>query len=401
MEVDEQTIDKFAEKFSEKADPIIKENVQEVVGKEVADQVEDKVKELRWQRENFGKDLTGLNKSEKKQFAEDLKAVFNGQSEKAAILESSDQAGGYVVPSEVFEGILRISATAGHVARDARQFDMSSNELDIPTYSGSDLLGTYVGEDQDGTGSSDVPFDDSKLQAKKWMVILRMSNDMVNDAAVDLTDWLLSLVGEGRAARLDKEGFQGGTYAGSPFVGVLGSDDVTTYNLGGSDTSGSTSIADFDPVVDGSDITAQVETSIAGRCAWFFNRTAWAKIRQSVDSQNSPIININDGSVITNQSRNGITPVGSMWNYPVYTTDYLPGIDEDGADTKFGVFGSLRDGLMVGNRSDSMMVMESREGTVDGKNLLEADQRALRFTDRHAVSIGLPSALVEIETSSS
>lgn len=399
MELDEQTINKLSDRFEKKVDEALKDNVEDVVGEKIANNVERHVKKLRMQREFYGKDLTGLDKEQKEALTHDIKAVFN-PSEKAAMLESDDSAGGYLVPSEVFAGIQRIAATAGHVMRDSRQFEIGSNELDVPTYTGSELLGSFVGEDSEGS-ESDVTFDDAKLHVKKWMVILRMSNDLINDSNVDLADWLLSLVGEGLSARMDKEGFQGGTYAGSPFVGIFGSSDVTTYNLGGSDTSGNTSFSDFDPVVDGTDIPAQVKTSVLPNAAWYFHRTVWAKIKQATDSNDSPVLNINGGALLQSQNREGLSPVGMLDGYPVYTSDYLPDNGSSDSDTKFGIFGSLREALYVGQKADSMRVMESQESDVGGRNLFKSDQRALRFTHRWATSIGLPSAAVAIETSSS
>jgi len=239
------------------------------------------------------------------------------------------------------------------------------------------------------------------LDTEKWMVLIRMSNDMLADAAVDLADWLMNLVGEGRAARLDKEGFQGGTFSGSPFVGLLGSDEVTTYNLGGGNSSGSTAVSDFDPITDGAEITAQVETSVAQDAAFYFHRTTWAEILKATDDNNSPIVGINEGAVLQNQPRQGIQPSGVLQGYPVYTTDYLPAKTDVSNDDKFGVFGNLSKALLVGNRTDSMSVMEADQGSVGGRNLIESDQRALRFTDRHAVSVGLPAAAVAIETANS
>ena len=214
-------------------DDALEKNIAEIAGKEVSQQIKSIVAKMRLDRATFGKDASGLSDETKLAFATDLKALAKGTlgfSQKAALLESTDDAGGYLVPAEVYEGIMRVAASAGIVARDAMSFTMGSDELNIPRYQGSDLTGQYLGEDVEGTEST-VTFTDAKLLAKTWMVILRVGNTLISDSKVNIVDWLIALVAEGLAVRLDQEGFKGGTFAGSPFVGFLLSSDVTVYSM--------------------------------------------------------------------------------------------------------------------------------------------------------------------------
>jgi hypothetical protein len=55
---------------------------------------------------------------------------------------------------------------------------------------------------------------------------------MLSNTSVNLTDWLIGLIAEGLAVKLDKEGFKGGTFAGSPFVGLLGSSESDYFHYG-------------------------------------------------------------------------------------------------------------------------------------------------------------------------
>lgn len=379
-------------------DEAIEKNIAEVAGKEVSAQVKSIVAKMRVERSVFGSDSSGLTDEVKLAFAQDLKALVNGKLQngvvKAAILENADEAGGYLVPQELYDGIMRVAASAGIIARDAMKFPMGSDSLDVPRYTGSDLTGEYVGEDSDGSEST-VTFGDAKLLAKTWMVILRVGNTLIADAKVGIVDWLIALVAEGLAVRMDKEGFKGGTFAGSPFVGLMASTDVTVFTL----PTGHDTFAEFD-MDDASDMIAQLPESLLGDAAFYFNRTVWAKIRQKKDTAGSYVMGSNGGMIATNVKKEGIQPAGSLWGFPVYTTDQLPANSATAVSTKFCVFGNLGRGLFIGEKG-TLEVAQSDSASVGSNNVFTKNQRAIRFIHRHAITVGLPSAIVIGKTAAS
>ena len=379
-------------------DQSIKDNLGDVVSAQVSETVKGIVSKMRVDRALYGSDASGISDEQKLALAEDFKNIangklFNGQA-KAAILSSSDEAGGYLIPTELYNGILRVAASAGIVARDAMRMPMGTTSMDVPRYTGADLEGSYVGEDTEGTEST-VTFGDAKLVAKTWMVLIRVSNTMLNNTSVNLTDWLIGLIAEGLSVKLDKEGFKGGTFAGSPFVGLLGSTDVTVYTL----PTGHDTFAEFD-MDDASDVIAQMPESLLNGAAFYFNRTVWAKIRQKKDTAGAYVVGANGGIVAMNFKKEGIQPAGEMWNFPVFTTDQLPTNAQTAVSTKFGVFANLAKALIIGDRG-SMTVAQSDSATVGGKNVFAANQKAIRVTHDHAIAIGLPTAAVVIKTSAS
>ena len=86
-------------------DEAIANNIAEIAGKEVSAQVKTIVAKMRLDREVYGRDASGLSDEAKLAFATDLKALANGTLDsgksKAAILESTDAGGGYLVPTEL------------------------------------------------------------------------------------------------------------------------------------------------------------------------------------------------------------------------------------------------------------------------------------------------------------
>lgn len=377
--------------FREVVDEALEKSISEVIAPEAAKAVKAHVEKMRESRELGGKDFSGVDDEQKIAFVKDLKQIARG--EKAALLENNDSTGGYLVPSEVYAGIKRIAETVGLVARDATFFPMSSDQLDVPRYTGAALQGEYIGEDEVATETS-VSFEDARLLTKTWILVIRLGNTLINDANVDVADWLMGLAAEGMAYRLDREGFTGGTFAGSPYVGLLGSADVTVHTL----AAGSTSFDDFG-IVEASDAIGAMPTASLNEAAFYFNRTVWAKIRSRSTSglfefgQYQPML-------ATLRRENGIQPVGEILGYPVYTTDVLPAFSTTAVSTKFGVFANLRQSLYIGDRGP-MEVAKSDSATVGGKNLFLANQVAIRFLHRHAIAIGLPSAAVVIKTNAS
>lgn len=378
--------------FKSIVDTAVADSIKDIAGKEVADQVSRIVKKMRADRALYGVDKSGIDDETKLAFVKDIRAIVRG--EKAALLSNSDASGGFLVPNEVHAGIMRIAASVGLVARDATHFPMGSDQLDVPRYTGSDLEGAYLGEDVEGSETS-MTFGDARLLAKTWYTIFRIGNTLLNDANINVADWLLGLIAEGLAARLDKEGFTGGTFAGSPFVGITGSPDATVFTL----PTGADTFAEF-TADHASDAIAQVKESILPDCAFYFHRTVWAKIRQAKTANGMYTVGQNNSMIAANFKKDGIKPAGVMWDYPVYTTDYLPANSATAVSTVFAVFGSLKHGLLIGDRQN-LELAKSDSATVGGKNVFAANQVAIRATHRHAVAIGLPSALVLIKTAAS
>lgn len=369
-------------------DASVKENISSIVGQEVAEKTAAIVAKMRAEKAS-GNDISGISDEMKVAFVKDIKAITRG--EKAAMLSNNDTSGGYLVPTELHAGIMRIAATVGLVTRDAQFFPMSTDTLDIPRYTGSDLLGGYLGEDVEGS-ETDVAVGDSRLQVATWYTIFRVGNTLLADANIDVANWLLALAAEGLAARMDKEGFAGGTFAGSPFVGILGSTEVTAYVMPATKTSFSDFNADH-----ASDVIAQVKESVLPESAYYFHRTVWAKIRQQKTANGMYTVGQNNSMIAANFKKVGIQPAGVLWDYPVYTTDYLPDNSASAISTKFGVFGSLKMGLYIGDRG-AVEISKSDSATVGGKNVFTANQTAVRVLHRHAVAIGLPAAMVTIAT---
>lgn len=331
-----------------------------------------------------------LGKTEKEAFAADIKNI--ARNEKAAYLTVNDQTGGYLVPTEVHSEIMRIAETTGIVARDARKFGTS--DIEIPIYTGSAMQGGYVGEDAAGSETqNDIGV--ARLKSAQWMNIVRLSNKLIAKANVNVAEWLMALVAEGLAYRLDREGFVGGTYAGSPFVGLLASADVSSQTLG----SGLTGFEDV-TIAEASEAIGSIPTAALQDAAFYLHRTVWAQIRPQKDATSGEFAFNHQNMMLSLRKESGIQPVGEILGYPVYTTDVLPAYSDSAVSTKFGVFGNLKLALAMGE-DGPMSMARSESAVINSVSTFERNQTAMRFTHDHSLAIALPAAAVVLKTAAS
>jgi HK97 family phage major capsid protein len=396
MNLTEEQIKQFTEKVKGVVDAVMEEKLASVVGSTVAKETRAIVEKMRIERLLFGQDRSGLDTDQKKSFVELVKAAAGFKTKaNEALISETDSRGGYLVPKEVAAAILRIAASVGLVLSQARKWPMGSDALDIPAYTGSFLEGEYLGVDAAGNVTG-ITFAQSQLVIKKWQLAFVVGNDLMADASVDLGDWLLALGGEALANMVDKQAFVG---TGNPFVGLLNHADVPAYTL----PTGEDTFAEFDPVVDGSDVVGQLEESVLDGAAWYMHRTVWSKIRAKKDTAGNFILP-NGGAasqqvLANNPTGGGVKPAGEMMGFPVFTSRHLPKNADTAVSTKYIVFGNFQ-AAAYGDKGE-LVVAQHDSGSFGGKEIGLADQRALVYKHRHALTIALPAAFVAVKTAAS
>lgn len=375
-------------------DEVLEKKIGEAVGRETAKASSDIVKMLRKERAAFGVDRTGLDDQTKKDFAEEVKATMFGVRSKAneEIVSEIDARGGYLIPAEVANAIVRIAASTGLVMSQATRWNMGTDQLDIPAYTGSFLEGDYLGVNAAG-GITAVPFGTKSLIVKKWQLAFAVGNDVLADANVNLADWLMALAGEALANMVDKQGLAG---TGAPFVGILNHDDVTVHTM----ASGKTTFGSFD-IDEASEMIGSVEESVLNGAGFVMNRSVWAQVRVQKDGDNYilPMAGAPSTAMLSNFAGvvGGARPVGEILGYPVFTSRHMP--STSAVSTKFAAFGNMA-AIAYGDRGE-MTFEQHNSGTYGSKEISLADQRGMVFKNRHALVLSLPAALVAARTAAS
>lgn len=395
--MDPKVLEQLEQKMAAVFDSVMEEKLKTVVGDLVATETRKIVEDLRIERALTGKDRTGLSDEQKTDFAKNVKAVASGFYRSKAneeLIEEQDSRGGYLVPKEVAAAILRIAASVGIVLNQAQKWPLKTDELDIPAYTGAFLEGEYLGVNAAGVLTG-VTFDQAKLIAKKWQLAFAVGNDLLSDASVNLADWLLALGAEALANMADKQAFKAGA---APFVSVLDHAGVTVHTQ----PTGKSTFSSFD-LDEASDVAGLVEESVLDGSAFYFERTVWAKIRIKKDTAGNYVLpqgGAPSQAILQNfPTGGGIRPVGEILGFPVFTVRHLPANASSAVSTKFGVFGNLK-ALAYGDKGE-LRVAQYQSGTFGGKEIALADQTALVYKHRHALTIALPKAFVAIKTAAS
>jgi HK97 family phage major capsid protein len=160
---------------------------------------------------------------------------------------------------------------------------------------------------------------------------------------------------------------------------------------------GKTGFGSFD-LDEASDAIGALPEAALADAAFYFHRTVWAKIRVKKSGDNYVFGQSNLASL--KKDGNGLSPVGEILGFPVYTTDVLPAYSASAISTKFGVFGNLKMALGIGE-DGPMSVLRSENAVVNGVSTFERNQTAMRFTHDHAVTILLPDAAIVLKTAAS
>jgi HK97 family phage major capsid protein len=387
----------------------------EEVSRKTARQV---VEEMTIERYVKGRDITLLSDEQKKDFAAQVIEAYKGHEREAvritkmggervtkaneALIEEQDNRGGYLVQPEVAAAILRIAASVGTIMKQAQKWNMKTDQLGIPNYTGNFLTGSYIGVDLPGVITG-LTFGQAVLISRKWQLAFALGNDLLRDASVQLGDWLLTLAGEALANMIDQQGFVGSP-ANGPFVGIMNmpANTVNTYTLG----SGGTTFAKFNPVTDAANVVATLEESVLDGAAWYMHRTVWAAIASELASTSGiPFLFL--GAFAANQSGLEKDPLGGpirnaghMMGFPVYTNRWLPATTlATQTSTAFMIFGNLK--AMAYGDKGAIRVGNFQSGSFGGKEIALSDQSGIVYKQDHALVVVLPKAFTVIYTSAS
>jgi HK97 family phage major capsid protein len=121
--------------------------------------------------------------------------------------EGVNSAGGFLVPDEFETELISLREQFGVFRREARVRPMSSDTLRVPRRSAT-LSASFVGEATAGTESTQT-FESVLLVAKKAMVLTTVSNELNEDAFVNLADDVAGEIAYAFAKKEDECGFVG------------------------------------------------------------------------------------------------------------------------------------------------------------------------------------------------
>jgi HK97 family phage major capsid protein len=310
-------------------------------------------------------------------------------------VEGTNSAGGYLVPQEFYADVLMYLGKYSYARKYANVIEMQSSILNVSTLTAKPSAAWF--DENTAITASKATFGRLTLTAKKLAAIYPISNELLQDANVDVYRVMVEIFAEIFAKEESTQMFRG---TGTPWTGILGTAGTQVYYLGNSSTSGNTSYADitWDDLVD---CINKLDCTKRDGAKFFLDQNVVTELAKQKDSQGRYMVDINtipmlDGSITTMYSIQGyeIVPVATGVLIAAYDTDAH-------VDTKFGIFGNLpKAGCWFGTHG-GVRTQISHDATADTVNAFTNDLQLMRMTERVAFGVGLPAEIVLISTAAS
>lgn len=285
-------------------------------------------------------------------------------------------AGGVFVEDEFDADIIDLKEERGVFRRFARISIMGSDTKTRRRRVGGPTA-TFIGEGEQ-ISESNAQYDSVNLVAKKLAVIMRITNELNDDAIVSIGDLLLGEIAYAFVSKEDDCGFNGtGT---STFGGING---VRNRLLGLSSTR-----ADIAGLIVNTNINLWSEFTLAHfnsvvgilpvfadpMARWFCSKAFFATVMQRLEYAAGG----NTGTDIA--GRPGMTFLG----YPVTLADQMPKVEAD--DQVACLLGDLALAADYGDRKGTQILF-SDSATVGGESVFEYDEIAIRAVERFDINV--------------
>ena len=280
--------------------------------------------------------------------------------------EGVNSAGGFLVPDEFENEIVTLREQYGVFRRNAKIYPMSSDTLRISKRTAG-LTAYFVGEINAGTESTQT-FDSVQLVAKKLMCLTTVSNELLEDALVNIGDDIANEVAYAFSLKEDDAGFNGtGTSTYGGIVGLAGALTNATYQVATSATTTYASVS-----------KDEISAALAKLPNWAFQRNN-VKIYCHKSTYHAIFerLSMAAGGVTANEMANGIAP--RYFGYPVEFSQVLPAVTATtGADGDvLAYIGDLSQACFLGDRRSTAIAFSD-----SALNAFEQDERVVRGTER-------------------
>lgn len=300
--------------------------------------------------------------------------------QKAALAEGTGNIGGFTVPTPLEAEVLREIEDAAIVRNLARRIAMTAVTHNIPSLESGVTINLVA---EAGTISDSIPatpFGQKALTAKMFSGLATVSMQLVQDNAIGLMSFLVTLFGEKTGLLEDTQALEG-SGAGINFTGLTAVSGTKEVNHGG--TAALPSYAKL------------VEAKWKGRkrgtrrgAAWIMPPEHMSNIEQLVDSQGQPIFKADIAGTRTSfaPAVGGAVPDGILLGFPAYAHAELSITLTEGGQSDVGhiYFGPFGHGMIFGD------LMGVQFGVSEHVNWTTG-QLSLRMLKRTAILVGIPS----------
>lgn len=290
---------------------------------------------------------------------------------------------GYLIPETFLAEVLRVAEKQyGLARRDFRYlpFSGAGNSRKIPTLAGSVTV-TWTDEAVAKT-STKPTFGLVTQTLKKLAAIVPMTDELLEDSAINIEQLLAELFAEAIAKEEDIQFFRG---TGSPWTGIVNNSSV---NIVRTATTAMSSVT-ADKLLDMIDA---VPSGARDGAKFYLHSSILSLIRKLKDDQNNYIF-----------QRPGDGLPGTLWDYPYEVTDAMPDVSTTAADKPMVLFGNLKVAAVFGDKQQLRIKLLDQAvirnvGNSADLNLATQDMSALRIVERVGYVLAIPTAVSVLKT---
>jgi len=289
---------------------------------------------------------------------------------KAVMTEGAPATGGYLVPTEFSYEVIRLLKDASPIMQLANILPMSTWKRQLPRQLTSVSVGWVT---EGGTKPTTNPtFGQLEQIAKVMAAVIKCTDELLRDTAINLTAFLSELISEAMALEIERVALLGDTSAGDPFTGVIKASGVNVVSMGGA----SVSFDDIAELIFSMNAANSLGATIA------ISRTGLKKLMKLKDNQNQYIWQPPTGNI-----------PATIWNVPYVICPTIPANLGTGADCTVAVYGRFNRALLVSPREGlAVKVSQDAYDAGDNSNAFMQDQTWLRFTQALSVDVAQGSA---------
>jgi len=285
---------------------------------------------------------------------------------KATMNETTGSQGAYLVPDEFQWDIIRLAENQSYALQLATILTMNSDQLYVPAELTRPTM-AWKGESVQ-MSQADATLAQVNLQAKKLTGYTAVTNELLQDSAIDVVGLITKQMAYGTAMELDNQMING---TGDPVSG-LGTSAVT--NIVNTATGAMSAIT-------ASDLSLLISKLAQGdlvNARMLVGRLALHYIRSLKDTNGQPIF-----------ANPGMNVPGTIYGFPYALTENIA--NTDGNAKLMGVFGDFKKFIIA--RRQGSMVLESNP-----YSRFDYNETQFRMVTRWAMAIGRASAFARITT---
>lgn len=295
---------------------------------------------------------------------------------KGLLAESGTSGGGYLVPSEFSANVARLMSGVSPIMQIANVIPMGSWKRQIPKQMSNISVG-WVAENT-SRPIANATFGQIEQVAKVLATVIKCTDELIRDSAINLTEFLSELVAEAMALEIERVALTGSSAKGDPFNGIYNTSGVTKLNTGGPSVT-------FDDIANL--IFSLSDTKAAGS-ALVLSRTGLSKLIKLKDSNGNYLWQPPAGSA-----------AASIWNTPYVVCSTIPNDVDD--DKTIAFFGRFDRHLLISPRQELVVKVSGdasawNAATESADSAFMLDQTWLRFTQALSIDVTYGSAFTAL-----